>query len=670
MRTAPFFLGLALTGPLAFGQEIVVTAERRAVAAELLPSNAAALDAEDLARIGAQAPSEALNRLPAVAIQRGSGVESLPAIRSPVLTGGQGAGSVLVLEDGTPIRAPGFANINQAFELGLDLAARVEVTRGPGSALSGSNAVHGTIDVASLLNGGASNAPRSQANAEAGQFGRSAVRAVRIVDPGEGGRAFALGLALRREEGWRAEAGVDQALARAAIAGRAGSWAYSAHLVGQTIAQETAGFVEGADAYRSLSASRANANPEAFRDTRVLRTQARLERPIGADWTLSFTPYARAIETDLLLHFFPSRALEQTEQTGAGLQTTAYYDPSKDVSVILGADIERTRGALYEFQARPSVGTFPQGLHYDYAVTMDVGAFYAQARWAFAQDWRLVVGARGEASRYDYDNRAPSNDVGRFRRPADRVDTFRTLTPKLGLVRSLGPGAAWLNLARGARAPQITDLYSLQTQQVPGAQKAEIIDSAEIGWRTRGAWGRLELAAYAMEKKDGAFRNAAGFTVTNAETRHRGVEVSGDWNAADWATLSGWASLARHSYAFSDPAAAAGESIRKGDAIDTAPERLANLQLEVRPRADVSLELGWSHVSRYATNAANTRFYPGHDVLDLRGAWRLGPGLALDVAIRNLADVRYAERADFAFGQDRYFPGESRALTLGLRFAR
>ncbi|MDX2233324.1 MAG: TonB-dependent receptor, partial [Hyphomonadaceae bacterium] len=79
---------------------IVVTAERRAQAVSTVPSNAAALDAEDLALVGAQAPSEALNRLPGVAIHRGSGVESLPAIRSPVLTGGQGAGSFLILEDG------------------------------------------------------------------------------------------------------------------------------------------------------------------------------------------------------------------------------------------------------------------------------------------------------------------------------------------------------------------------------------------------------------------------------------------------------------------------------------------------------------------------------------------------------------------------------------------
>jgi hypothetical protein len=34
--------------------------------------------------------------------------------------------------------------------------------------------------------------------------------------------------------------------------------------------------------------------------------------------------------------------------------------------------------------------------------------------------------------------------------------------------------------------------------------------------------------------------------------------------------------------------------------------------------------------------------------------------------LTNLGDIRYAERADFGFGQRRYFPGAPRALVLGL----
>ena len=84
-------------------------------------------------------------------IQRGSGQEHLTAIRSPVLTGGAGAGSFLYLQDGVPLRAAGFANVNGLFESGIEFAGSAEVFKGPGPALYGSNAVHGLVNVQSRL---------------------------------------------------------------------------------------------------------------------------------------------------------------------------------------------------------------------------------------------------------------------------------------------------------------------------------------------------------------------------------------------------------------------------------------------------------------------------------------------------------------------------------------
>ena len=36
------------------------------------------------------------------------------------------------------------------------------------------------------------------------------------------------------------------------------------------------------------------------------------------------------------------------------------------------------------------------------------------------------------------------------------------------------------------------------------------------------------------------------------------------------------------------------------------------------------------------------------------------------INIRNLTDERYADRADYAFGVDRYFPGEPVNATVGV----
>jgi outer membrane receptor protein involved in Fe transport len=676
MIARAWFLYLMCAAPAA-AQDIIVTAERRAQDAKGVGANTAALDVQALVRLGAHHPAEALNRLPGVAIHRGSGAESLPAIRSPVLTGGQGAGSFLALEDGVPIRAPGFANINQMFELSLDFADRVELTRGPGSALYGSNAVHGVVNVITRSPRHASSAGScaedsiERFQAEIGAFGRASAGAeLQTRDCQEARRQprgiFAL--AQSHEDGWREQAGLDLHRALLGLDGTFGSWSIEARLTASALNQETAGFVEGANAYQSKARSKQNANPEAFRDSKAVRAQATLTQAFG-DFEVRLTPFARDVQTDLLLHFFPSRALEITAQRGGGLQSALFWDPRADFSLIAGADWDRTSGTVFEFQSRPTqAGGFTQGLHYNYAVDADVAALFAQGSWRFAPDWRLIAGLRGERSVYRYDNQAPVGDVGRFRRPADRTDTFESLTPKIGLVRTSGAGALWLNLAQGARAPQITDLYSLQTLQQPGAQKVETINSSELGYRARYEDLQFEVTAFAMEKKNSAFRNADGFTVPFARTSHAGVEVAGEWRANARLSLSGWASYAEHKYAFSDVVSRAGESIRDGDDIDTAPRRLANLTATTALGRNVDFDLSWNHMGAYRTNGDGSRRYSGHDVFDARARWAVTPQVVLGLAVRNLGDTRYAERADFAFGVDRYFPAEPRAVSMSLNF--
>ncbi len=652
-------------------QKVVVTAQRRPQGLNTLAGNTATMSGDELRRLDPQVASEALNRLPGVAIHRNNGVENLPAIRSPVLNGGQSAGSFLVLEDGVPVRAPGFGNVNQLFETSLDFAERVEVVRGPGSALYGSNAVHGIVNVITTRPG-ARDGVSGEVQASAGSFGRVSGAASMAVGTRDGetpdtNLAF-VGLSLLHEDGWRAASGLDQQHALVGWDSRFGEWKLQSRFVFQNLNQETAGFIQGPNAYKSNVIARSNLTPEAFRDQQLARAQATLSGPLGRG-ELRITPYARWIDAELLLSFFPSRALESSGQTGGGVQAAYYWDATSDLSVIVGTDIDLTDGRLREFQSRPNQpGGYLQGLHYDYRVDMRALAAFAQVNWHFAPDWNLTAGLRGERVRYDYDNRAPTSDFGRFRRPADRTDEFAAVTPKVGVTWQVQPDQMlFLNLARGARPPQITDLYSLQTLQTPGGQKTETIDSIEAGWRGMVGPAEVELALYHMDKRDTSFRNADGFTVTGGRTRHQGIELSADVPVGEEFNLAGWITYARHTYRFNDTVTRAGENITSGDDVDTAPRWIWNARASWRPVEDASLELEWVHMGEYFTNAENTARYPGHDVLNLRGEAAVTEQLTLFAALRNLTNTDYAERADFAFGNDRYFPGEDRGVTVGLR---
>ena len=106
---------ISLTTSANAAEEFVVTGERRDVALRDTPLSITRFDTDTIERVNADHPSELLSRSPGVLIHRGSGQEHLTAIRSPVLTGGAGAGSFLFLENGVPLRSAGFANVNGLF---------------------------------------------------------------------------------------------------------------------------------------------------------------------------------------------------------------------------------------------------------------------------------------------------------------------------------------------------------------------------------------------------------------------------------------------------------------------------------------------------------------------------------------------------------------------------
>ncbi len=609
------------------------------------------IDRESLEAISLVHPAEALNRVAGINIHRGSGQEHLTAIRSPVLTGGAGAGSFLYLEDGVPLRAAGFANVNGLFEAGTEFANKVEAFKGPGPAFYGSNAVHGLINVQSesvdeinsmKLMGSDDGLISAQAAISQGNIRAS--------------------VSLVSDNGFREDSGFDQQKFQLKYQNYFGPWSIDWLSSFNNLNQETAGFIQGDDVYLDDDIRFTNPNPEAFRDGKSYRTQARFERDIEGGKTLALTPYARRAELRFLRHFVPGQALEKNGHSSVGLQS-AYYDDSFNI----GADVEYTKGFLYEFQENPSRFSFVQGLHYDYEVESFVGAVYAQKDFKFAENLTLDVGARAEYTDYTYDNKASDGRSGRFIRVADRSDNFLTVTPKASLRYYLDDGnMVYARAARGSRAPQVTDLYSVQLNQVAGEADVETLDSLEAGFKGRVGIFNTELAAFTMWKDNFFFRNANGFNVVNGKTRHSGVELSFTGDITDWLSISGDGTLAKHTYDFTETVGSAANNITAGDRVDTAPDSLVHMRATVTPSEGVEAEIEWRHVGSYFTNPGNTAKYPGHDIFVLRGRYDVTDAVTLFGRVDNLFDRRYADRADFAFGNERYFPGRPRTLFFGL----
>ena len=643
---------------------IVLSAEGRESPAFRAPQSIGRLEADQLQRLNADQISEAVNRIAGVNVQRGNGVEHLTAIRSPVLTGGAGAGSFLFLEDNVPLRSAGFANVNGLADAHDEIAAAIEVVKGPSGALYGANAIHGVIHVVS-----------PEPDVDESLLARFAAdtnerfKASAWATGGAAAHAFGLGVSLQDERGFQVESGLDQQKATLRHRWDGPGLALTSTIAAVNINQETAGFIEGDDVFADPILRRQNEFPQAFRDLQVLRGQVRADWTINPDWRLVATPFARVSEQRFILHFLPSQALETNDHSSVGVQSALYGALfGGAVETIFGLDLERAQGDLIEFQEIATIGTFTQGLHYDYAVdAMGVSPF-AQAALSIGPRVRLIAAARLDYTRFDYDNRTDAGDVGRFRRPPDRVDRFVTISPKLSVQVDLAKGLlAHANFVRGARPPQTSDLYRLQTlQPVDDRIDPEVIDSVDGGLRGAFRHWSFDVVGFWADKRNFFFRDSNGFNVLDGRTRHVGVETSIGWEPTERFRLVGALTYARHTYRFDNVVGTASEIIRFGADVDTAPRILSNLRAVWRPLDRAEIEAEWVRVGRYFTNAANSNIYEGHNLMHLRLGFELTRQFSVFFAARNVLDRLYAERADFAFGNERFFPGEERTFSFGL----
>lgn len=622
------------------------------------PGAQSVIEAGLISDTAADRPAEILNQAPGVNIQMNSGQEHLISIRSPVLTGGAGQGSFLILENGVPTRSPAFGNVNSLIEPHLEIADAIEIIRGPGSAKYGSNAVHGLINVI-LPDAGSGQSLR----AGYGSLGRW--RADASVNLGADTR---FNLSLMDDQGWRDETGGEQQKMSLLTKQSFGEWDATAWLSASSLNQETAGFIEGRRAYEDRDLAETNPRPEAFRDAWSARAGLRLERELGTG-RMILTPNLHSQGMVFSQHFLPYGGVEKNAHTGGGLMARYDLDPAGRVRWRFGADTDFASGYLKEIQPLPNANpAFPRGVHYDYLVETQVFALWTEADVQLTDNLRLLAGLRGEAHDYSYDTRARAGINGRFNVPADRSDDFSFVTPKLGLVWDRDGYSLYANYARGARAPQVSDLYRLQNRQVAGEVEAETLDSLEAGVRADALFGRLDfdIAAYWMEKENFFFRDSDGLNVVDGSTRHVGIEAAATVRIDDRLSLGGNIAWSDQTYTFSRRVVAALERITSGNSIDTAPEWLGDARLDWQALDALKLSLTLEHVGAYFTDPANTVTYPGHTVFGARAGWNISQTLEASLILRNLMDEAYADRADVAFGNERYFPGEPLNATFGL----
>ena len=630
---------------------------------------------EELNALDAQHPKQIFRRSPGVWISRGSGQEHLTAIRSPVLSGPGACGSFLVLEDGLPIRPTGFCNVNGLFETFFEMASGVETITGPASARYGANAMHGVINILSK--------PINSENKFYANVGPNNYRNLKIRTGNK--RDWSFDGFFANNDGFRDQSGYDQQKIKIQSNFTFSSWNASLKATLTNLNQETAGYVNGLDSYKDEDFSKRNFNPDAYRDANSQRISLRLTRNNG-DTLDSITPYIRSNDMKFFQHFLPGTPLEENNHKSIGFifQKISDYE---SYSLVRGLQVDLAQAELTETQQNSLTtssafnnATRPKGKHYDYEVDSIVYAIFAGIEnYSLNESLSLFADARAEFIEYDYSNNMNTGNTREdgtncgfggcyYNRPADRTDDFNEVSARIGIVTNYQDLNYFAQISLGFRPPQINEAYRLQKKQNVSDLDSETLTMIEVGSKYDLDMINGSISVYQSKKKNSIFRDSENFIVDNGKTDHEGIELSLNWliNAAN--TISTNITYGDHKYDFATDTSMR-EKIRIGNKIDTAPRLMANLIWNLSLDDDSLLAFEVEHMSSYYTDAANLHEYDGHTLYHARFKKDLSDSLKTYFRVDNIANKRYAERADFnAFGGDRYFPGLPREFYIGLEY--
>jgi iron complex outermembrane receptor protein len=654
--------------------EVVVSTSREEQLASSTAASVGVIQGEEIREARGHHPSETVNRISGVYVSNFGGEGHATAIRQPITTKALYA----YLEDGVPIRSTGFFNHNALYEINIPQAGRLEVLKGPGTAVYGSDAVGGVVNVFSR---DPSPTPEAEVFVEGGSS--TYLRGLGTTSSTFGRSGFRADLNVTSADGWRDQTPYER---------QSGSlrWDYALSERSRLKTLATFSHIDqpgdgGGDitAEDFESASTRTYSPIAFRRVTAARLSTELQVR-GETSSFGATLYSRYNELDLLPSWQLSFDAQIWESRHRSLGLLTRYrrvlTPLR-TNLSAGVDLEYTPGSRLETEIEPqraglvftdyTTGT----AQYDYDVTFWQTSPYAQADISLPGRVQLSLGARYDHIGYEYQSNLSVVDTGSHRRPESTDVSFDRVSPKLGATWELAPNANLFASYREAfRAPAESQLFRQGAAQSTVDLKPVRAQSWEAGFRTAlGGVVSLELTGYSMRLRDDIltfFDPSTGLRLSQnaGATNHRGVELGAGVGIGGGLRVDAALSYAKHTYVEWSPRPGVDYS---GNEMELAPRFLGNGRLSYRPQFLSSgvVALEWVRLGSYWMDPENTHEYDGHDLFNLFATVPVMEHVDLSGRVTNLTDRRYAETSTFNVQQaERFRPGPPRQFFLGAQY--
>lgn len=572
--------GLALAAEPYTTEPLVVTSGRLAEPQAQATAATTVFERDDIERLQASSVSELLERVPGLSIVRTGGAGS----QTGVFLRGTSTAQTLVLVDGQRIAAASSGTSSLEF-LAPEQIERIEVVRGARSALYGSDAIGGVIQIFTRQGDGLGLKPYARLAAGSDSTYQRSLG----LSGGDERTRFHLGAALDETAGIDATRdgfganGDDDAYRNRSLSLNL-SHRFNDDLQVGFSALDQRGQVEYDDVFTGLlpTTDFQLSSLSGFIDGRLNEHwSSRLEMghskdqrdsgddsPAAPDYSFfTYTTYRDAV------NWVNTLALTDNQQVLVGAD---WYEDRLHSSTTFAEDSRWNRAAFVQHRYTGDTFSTELGLRHD-----DNQQFGSENTWNAA------------------------------------------LTLPLNSANDL-----ILSYSEGFRAPTFNDLYD-QWYGNPDLAP-ERSKSYELQWRNRYSdTGALQASVYRTEIEDAIVLDE-NFIPQNVQT----ARING-FEAAVQQELFGW--QGNLALALIDPRDRA-----SGHTLQRRAKRTLSLDID-RRFGDVSLGAGWRALSGRYADADNAIEMSGYGLLSLRAAWQANQELGLSLKLDNLLDKDYAE---------------------------
>ena len=358
-----------------------------------------------------------------------------------------------------------------------------------------------------------------------------------------------------------------------------------------------------------------------------------------------------------------------------------------DMSLMVGGSYERTTGFGAGNLMYTDADTFGWPLDYlnpahpprseweffrfggnDY--NLGVTGFFGQ--WGVELTDRLMLTAGGRYDRLDLENTLTFRD-------GDPVveDSFDAFSPKLGAIVKLLPDGAGASVNLYAQYSEAFLPPRRPSGLRPGDDEVELnpedIDNFEVGIKSSVLNGRLSLeGAWFDMKRDGivhSVRQGPFFVPTNAgEHEFTGFELGVRYTPGSRLALYANAALYENRFGDFRVESAGGVTDLSGNRLPIAPDRILGGGIEFAPADAWKVRVDVKHVGDVMVDQGNTFQLDPYTLLDAALSWWASDGTRLTLSVHNLLDEEYYWNGDTSRAESAD-PGAPRQALLAASFS-